>query len=72
MAKGVKKPLGSGRDDRPRIYIRQTMNGFVAWRRGLSGRDMAASTAGTAVDVALASIDYQPAVFFWEGRTDVE
>lgn len=66
------KPDRAGRDDRPRFYIRQTMDGGFAWRRGVSGLDGRTQTPGAALDMALADIAYAPAVIIWEGRHDAE
>ena len=67
---GNKAHNGGGRDDRPRIHIRQTMDGRVAWRKGPGGIDRPARTAGEALDDALATLGHGPAVIFWEGATE--
>jgi len=60
----------NGRDDRPRIHIRTTMDGRVAVRVGLGGREVVQSSIPAAVAMALDMIGHAPAVIFWEGMTD--
>lgn len=61
--------LGSA-DPRPRIYVRQAMDGRAVWRQGVSGLESEAPDVGAAVNRALAALGMRPAVIIWEGPTD--
>lgn len=65
----AKSPLGSA-DSRARIYVRMLMDGRCAWRMGVGGDDTPAPTLGAACELALVSIDFAPAVIFWEGLSE--
>lgn len=60
---------GMARDDRPRFYIRQTMDGRAAYRRGVGGLDSFAHDPEIAFIRILESTGFGPAVVFWEGKT---
>lgn len=60
------KGLPCGADSRPRIHIQRDATGFT-WSHGPVGARLPATSAGAAVDRALAAIEHRPAVIIFEG-----